>query len=202
MNFSNNVFEEVGSLDATVPLASATKLLGEGEGGIRQSTTKLLEDDNLRMIVEMEGRLEATSRDKMERYSDLAKQATLRTAAMEALQGMGEHKPLAETLVEFNSSRKAEKVDQRARVALQDLSLQGALAQKADVTSSPPQIATSKNSLIASQGNHSYFALNPTHISTKNTQSPDPSSIVPSSRKISNAYPVTRLPIHMRVQYL
>ena len=106
LNLSNNVFEEVGSLDATVPLASDTKLLSEGEGGIRESTTKLLEDENLRMIVETEGRLEATSR-----LSDLAKQATLRTTAMEALQGMGEHKPLAETLVEFNSSRKPENVE-------------------------------------------------------------------------------------------
>jgi len=178
-------------------LASDTKLLSEGEGGIRESATKLLEDENLRMIVETEGRLEATSR-----LSDLAKQATLRTAAMGALQGMGEHKLAAETLVEFNPSRKPENVDKRARVALQDLSLKEALAQKANITSSPPQIATSKNSLIASQGNHSYFALNPTHISTKNAQSPDPSSIVPSTRKISNAYPVTRLPIHMRVQHL
>ena len=93
------------------------------------------------MIVETEGRLEATSR-----LSDLAKQATLRTAAMGALQGMGEHKPAAETLVEFNPSRKPENVDKRARVALQDLSLKEALAQKATNTSSPPQIATSKNS--------------------------------------------------------
>jgi len=85
---------------------------------------------------------------------------------MEALQGMGEHKPLAETLVEFNSShhhqsRKPENVEyvvsndkQRARVALQDQGLKDALAQKANrvernITSSPPQIATSKNSLIA-----------------------------------------------------
>ena len=60
-------------------LASDTKLLSEGEGGIRESATKLLEDESLRMIVETEGRLEATSR-----LSDLAKQATLRTAAMEA----------------------------------------------------------------------------------------------------------------------
>lgn len=130
VNFSNNVFEEVGSLNqtnqsinATVPLASDTKLLSEGEGGIRESTTKLLEDENLRMIVETEGRLEATSR-----LSDIAKQATLRTAAMEALQGMGGHKPLAETLVEFNPSRKPEYVKQRAQVALQDLSLKDALA--------------------------------------------------------------------------
>jgi hypothetical protein len=75
------------------------------------------------MIVETEGRLEATSR-----LSDIAKQATLRAAAMEALQGMGEHKPLAETLVEFNPARKPENVEQRARVALQDLSLKDALA--------------------------------------------------------------------------
>ena len=56
-----SVTEEALSLDATVQLASDPKILSDDEARLRDTMSKLLEEEQLSMIIEKEDKLEATN---------------------------------------------------------------------------------------------------------------------------------------------
>ena len=96
-------------------LASDAKVLSEDEMKMRDSMSKLLEEEQLSMIMEKEDKLEATHQP-----SEVAKQATLKASAMEALQGMDDQqRALAGTATEFKPKHTEEK-EKRTTVALRE----------------------------------------------------------------------------------
>jgi hypothetical protein len=82
---------------------------------MRDSLSKLLEEEHLSMVKEKEDKFEETNK-----LSEIAKQATLGSVEVEALQGIDEpQRVLSETATEFKSKRTLEK-EKRTTVALRE----------------------------------------------------------------------------------